>query len=72
MNIPVFLNTYFPVDVLGFYPHTENLAQKKPLYLHVLCSVQLCLWGNLGTAFFLSHFSSNVEKDEVNERTYSF
>ena len=27
-------------------------AGEKPLYLHILCSILLCLWRNLGRTFF--------------------
>ena len=30
----------------------KNVAQRKPLYLHILCSVQLSLLVNLTTTFF--------------------
>ena len=30
----------------------ENIAQRKPLYSHILCSVQLSLLLKLGTIFF--------------------
>ena len=30
----------------------EKVAQRKPLYLHILCSAQGSLFVNLGTTFF--------------------
>ena len=30
----------------------ENVDQRKPLYLHILCSAQVSLFVNLGTTFF--------------------
>ena len=44
---------YFPVYVLEFCPYTKNFdSERKPLYLHILCKVQLSLLVNLGTIFF--------------------
>ena len=44
-NIRVFSDTCFPLYVsLDSIHIRENLAQRKPLYLHILCSVQLSLW----------------------------
>ena len=44
----------------------ENLAQREPLHLHILCSVQLSLLVNLGTTFFsiaLTKFCAFSAKD---------
>ena len=30
----------------------EKVAQRKPLYFHILCSAQVSLFVNLGTTFF--------------------
>ena len=53
------------MEIYGFsliriFPHIsldsahirENVAQRKPLYLHILCSLQLNLSINFGTTFF--------------------
>ena len=53
------------MEIYGFsliriFPHIsldsahirENVAQRKPLYLHILCSLQLNLSVNFGTTFF--------------------
>ena len=37
---------------LDFVELVENVAQRKPLYLHILYSVQLSQLVNLGTIFF--------------------
>ena len=40
---------YMPLDSVH---KLENVAQRKPLYLHILWSVQLSLLVNLGATFF--------------------
>ena len=42
-----------------------NVTQRKPLYLHILCSVELSLLVSLGTTFFsnaLAKFLQKVQK----------
>ena len=42
----------FPYTSLDSVHKRENLASRKPLYLYILCSVQLSLLVNVGTTFF--------------------
>ena len=41
-----------PYTSLNYVHIRENLAYRKPLYLHILCNVQLSLLVNVGVTFF--------------------
>ena len=62
-KIRVFSDMYFPYMSLDSVHIRENLALRKPLYLHILCSDQLSLLVNLGTAFFsIFHLQNSVHE----------
>ena len=61
----------FPYMSLDSVHMWENLAERKPLYLHILCSVQLSLLVNVGTTFFsnaLLKFWAKLIFQEIDSR----
>ena len=56
------LTRIFPYTPLDSVHILENLAQRKSLYLHILCSVKLSLLVYLGTTFFSVALANSVHE----------
>ena len=56
---------------LGSVHAVEILAQRKPLYLHILCSVQLNLLVNVGTTFSVALASFFIWSAKLAALTFS-